>query len=68
MGIATTSYMSVARPRDMSYHFLEHAHSLGAGGIQISLFGNEDLKKIRSRAVESVNRGAELAHLSELLP
>jgi hypothetical protein len=66
MGIATTSYMTVARPRDM-YRFLEHAHSLGARGVQISLFGNEDLKKIRSRAVESVNRGAELAHLSELL-
>jgi sugar phosphate isomerase/epimerase len=43
--------MTVARPKDM-YQFLEHAHSLGAGGVQINLFGNEDLKKIRSRAEE----------------
>jgi len=47
MGIATTSYMGVARPKD-TYEFLEHCHSLGAGGIQSAI--NGDIPKIRSQA------------------
>jgi len=35
MGIATTSYMTVARPRD-PFEFLEHCKALGAGGTQAS--------------------------------
>ena len=51
MGIATTSYMTVRRPRD-TYEFLEYCHSLGAGGIQASLASLDPayLKKLRSRA------------------
>jgi hypothetical protein len=33
LGIATTSYMTAARPKD-TLAFLEHCYSLGAGGIQ----------------------------------
>jgi 3-oxoisoapionate decarboxylase len=47
MGIATTSYMGVRRPKD-AYEFLEHCHSLGAAGIQAPL--NGDLSKLRARA------------------
>jgi sugar phosphate isomerase/epimerase len=47
MGIATTSYMGVWRPKD-TYDFLEHCHSLGAAGIQSAIHG--DLPKIRARA------------------
>jgi 3-oxoisoapionate decarboxylase len=49
MGIATTSYMGVWRPKD-TYEFLEHCQSLGAAGIQAPL--NGDLGKIRARAEE----------------
>ncbi|MBM3811305.1 MAG: sugar phosphate isomerase/epimerase [Acidimicrobiia bacterium] len=51
MGIATTSYMTVWRPRD-TYEFLEHCHSIGAGGIQSSLTSMEPayISKVRSRA------------------
>jgi 3-oxoisoapionate decarboxylase len=47
LGIATTSYMGVLRPKD-TYEFLEHCHSLGAAGIQSPL--NGDLAKLRTRA------------------
>lgn len=47
MGIATTSYMGVWRPKD-TYEFLERCHSLGAAGIQASI--NGDIPKIRSQA------------------
>ena len=47
MGIATTSYMTVWKPRD-TYEFLEHCHALGAAGVQCSL--NGDLNKVRARA------------------
>ncbi|HLI03457.1 MAG TPA: hypothetical protein VKU93_04215, partial [Terracidiphilus sp.] len=49
MGIATTSYMGVWRPKD-TYQLLEHCHSLGAAGIQAPLNGN--LPKLRARAEE----------------
>lgn len=47
LGIATTSYMTVLRPRD-TYEFLEHCHELGAAGIQSQLTG--DMAKLRARA------------------
>lgn len=47
MGIATTSYMGVWRPKD-TYEFLEHCHSLGAAGIQAPLHG--DLERLSTRA------------------
>lgn len=49
LGIATTSYMGVWRPKD-TYEFLEHCHALGAAGIQAPLHG--DLAKLRARAEE----------------
>jgi 3-oxoisoapionate decarboxylase len=49
LGIATTSYMGVWRPKD-AYEFLERCHSLGAAGIQAPL--NGDLRKLRARAEE----------------
>lgn len=50
MGIATTSYMTVWKPKD-TYEFLEHCHALGAAGIQASI--NGDLQKIRARAEQA---------------
>lgn len=47
MGIAVTSYMGVWQPQD-TCRFLEHAHSLGAAGIQAPLTG--DLSKLRAQA------------------
>lgn len=47
LGIATTSYINGDPIRD-TYLFLEHAHSLGAAGIQAPPLG--DLPKIRDRA------------------
>ncbi|HEY7305007.1 MAG TPA: TIM barrel protein [Bryobacteraceae bacterium] len=47
IGIATTSYMGVWRPKD-TYEFLERCHSLGAAGIQSAI--NGDIPKIRSQA------------------
>ncbi len=47
MGIATTSYMGVWRPKD-TYEFLERCHSLGAAGIQSAI--NGDIPKIRTQA------------------
>ena len=44
LGIATTSYMTVLRPRD-TYQFLEHCHQLGAAGIQSQISG--DLPKLQ---------------------
>ena len=51
MGIATTCYMTVARPRD-TYEFLEHANALGAGGIQSALtsLAPDYVAKVRDRA------------------
>lgn len=47
LGIATTSYINGDPIRD-AYAFLEHAHSLGAAGIQASPVG--DFAKVRERA------------------
>ncbi|MBI1898091.1 MAG: sugar phosphate isomerase/epimerase [Acidobacteria bacterium] len=51
LGIATTCYLSFWRPRD-TLQFLEHAHSIGAAGIQASLASLEPdyLKRLRARA------------------
>jgi sugar phosphate isomerase/epimerase len=47
LGIATTSYINGDPIRD-AYEFLEHAHSLGAAGIQAPPVG--DVAKVRERA------------------
>ncbi len=47
MGIAWTSYMTVAKPKD-ALEFLTRCHDLGAAGIQTPLRG--DLRQLRSRA------------------
>src|SRR2546430_81233 len=51
MGVATTSYLSVRRPRD-TVEFLEYVAGLGGGGIQASLTSLEPayLKRLRDRA------------------
>jgi len=51
MGIAVTSYLSFARPKD-TLEFLEHANTLGAGGIQMPLTSKEPdyIRKLRDRA------------------
>ncbi|HUQ92413.1 MAG TPA: sugar phosphate isomerase/epimerase family protein [Bryobacteraceae bacterium] len=51
MGIASTCYMTVRRPRD-AFQFLEYCLSLGAGGIQISLNNQapDYLRKLRTQA------------------
>ncbi len=57
LGIATTSYMGVLRPKD-TYEFLEHCHALGAAGIQAGVHGDmageaterAEIHKIRARA------------------
>ena len=57
LGIATTSYMGVWRPKD-TYEFLEHCHSLGAAGIQAGIHGDiageattrAEISRIRNRA------------------
>ncbi|HLY18400.1 MAG TPA: TIM barrel protein [Bryobacteraceae bacterium] len=53
MGIAVTSYLSFARPKD-TLEFLEHANTLGAGGIQIPLSSKEPdyIRKVRTRAAQ----------------
>ncbi len=53
MGIAVTSYLSFARPKD-NLEFLEHANALGAGGIQMPLTSREPayVRKLRARAAE----------------
>lgn len=50
MGVATTCYLTVRRPKD-TLEFLEHCHSLGAGGIQASLSNTtpEYLKTLRGK-------------------
>ncbi len=50
MGVATTCYMTVRRPKD-TLEFLEHCRSLGAGGIQASLSNTspEYLKNLRGK-------------------
>lgn len=54
MGIATTSYMTGWRPRD-TLEFLEHCHSLGAGGIQAPLSSTDEayLTTLRRRMEET---------------
>jgi len=47
MGIAWTSYMTVAKPKD-ALEFLMRCHDLGAAGIQVPLRG--DLRQLRSKA------------------
>jgi sugar phosphate isomerase/epimerase len=47
MGIAWTSYMTVAKPKD-ALEFLMRCHALGAAGIQAPLHG--DLRQLRGRA------------------
>ncbi len=47
MGIAWTSYMTVAKPKD-ALDFLLHCHALGAAGIQTPVHG--DLRQLRARA------------------
>ena len=51
MGIAVTSYLSFGRPKD-TLEFLEHAHALGAGGIQMPLTSKEPgyISRFRTRA------------------
>jgi len=51
MGIAVTSYLSFARPKD-TLEFLEHANTLGAGGIEMPLTSREPeyVRKLRARA------------------
>jgi sugar phosphate isomerase/epimerase len=57
LGIATTSYLGVWRPKD-TYEFLEHCHTLGAAGIQAGVHGDiageatarADIPRIRKRA------------------
>ncbi|HLK18357.1 MAG TPA: sugar phosphate isomerase/epimerase family protein [Bryobacteraceae bacterium] len=47
MGVAWTSFMTVAKPKD-PLEFLIQCHELGAAGIQAPLHG--DLRKLRSQA------------------
>jgi sugar phosphate isomerase/epimerase len=47
LGIAWTSYMTVARPKT-AFEFLERCHVLGVSGIQTPL--NGDLRQLRARA------------------
>jgi sugar phosphate isomerase/epimerase len=59
LGIATTSYLGVWRPKD-TYEFLEHCHALGAAGIQAGIHGDiageattrAEISRIRNRAEE----------------
>jgi sugar phosphate isomerase/epimerase len=54
MGIASTCYMTVWRPKD-SIEFLEHCDSLGAGGVQtfLSSLEPEYCHKFRARAEQA---------------
>jgi sugar phosphate isomerase/epimerase len=54
MGIASTCYMTVWRPKD-SIEFLEHCDSLGAGGVQtfLSSLDPDYCHKFRARAEQS---------------
>lgn len=47
LGIAWTSYMTVAKPKD-ALEFLTRCHALGAAGIQAPLHG--DLRQLRTQA------------------
>jgi 3-oxoisoapionate decarboxylase len=47
MGVAWTSYMTVAKPKD-ALEFLTRCHDLGAAGIQTPLRG--DLRQLRAQA------------------
>ncbi len=52
VGIATTSYMTFMRYRDM-LAFMDHCHELGAGGVQLQLPNDPAaVKRIRARAEE----------------
>ena len=54
MGIASTCYMTVWRPKD-SIEFLEHCDALGAGGVQtfLSSLDPEYCHKFRGRAEQA---------------
>lgn len=51
LGIATTSFMTVARPKD-TLEFLEKCHQLGAAGIQAPVSSHEPsyLRRLREKA------------------
>jgi sugar phosphate isomerase/epimerase len=57
LGVASTSYMGVRRPKD-TLEFLERCHALGAAGVQAGIHGDiageaetrADIGKIRARA------------------
>ncbi|MBM3736860.1 MAG: TIM barrel protein [Acidobacteria bacterium] len=51
MGIATTCYMTAWRPKDC-LEFMDHAYSLGAGGVQMQLTSLEPayLAQVRAKA------------------
>jgi 3-oxoisoapionate decarboxylase len=59
LGVASTSFMGVWRPKD-TLEFLERCHALGAAGIQAGIHGDiageaetrADIRKIRTRAVQ----------------
>ncbi len=53
MGIAVTSYLSFARPKD-NLEFLEHCNALGAGGMQMQFtsLDADYLRKLRDRAAQ----------------
>ncbi len=53
MGIATTCYMTAWRPRD-TLEFIEHAQSLGGGGVQASLSSLDKayVSKVRAKIEE----------------
>jgi sugar phosphate isomerase/epimerase len=53
MGIATTCYMTVRRFRD-TLEFMDHCHSLGAGGVQTALTAQtpEYLRQVKERAAK----------------
>jgi sugar phosphate isomerase/epimerase len=83
LGVASTSYLGVWRPRD-TYEFLEHCHALGAAGIQAGVHGDiageatsrADISRIRHRAeqlgmfVEAMvpmPRGSDTANFEQAL-
>jgi len=53
LGVCTTSYLTATRPRD-TIAFLEHCHSLGAGGIQAPITNTDPayIKQLRAKLDE----------------
>ena len=58
MGIASTSYMGVWKPKD-TYEFLEHCHALGASGIQAGIHGDIAGEAISRADVSRIGKRAE---------